>query len=258
MLGVYRPLRAATLTRRSTLIGRAMGPLANYADAHLNLGNAHHVARRPQEAIASYRRAIALKPELAAAHSSLARDLNAMGAFAKALLSAERAIKLEPSVAEAWLHAGAALRALGRLTEAEACLREAVARRPDFPRPCRRSPSSRSSDRASWTRSRCRAGRAGASEGRQRPARARRLFVPHRGHLGGNRGVATYGRARSKVRRGLDGPPAGPTARSANSMMRSPATNGRLRSIPSRPRRGGAWSSPVVRMRTRASLSNSL
>ena len=114
------------------LIGRAMGALANFADAHLNLGNAHHVAGRRRDAIECYRRAVQLRPGFAAAHSSLGRELNLLGAHAEALSISQRAIALDPAMPEAWLHAGAALRGLGRLGEAEASLREALARRPDF------------------------------------------------------------------------------------------------------------------------------
>lgn len=57
------------------LIGKALRQNPNFANAHLNLGNALREVRRREEAADSYRRAIALTPGSALAYSNLGRVL---------------------------------------------------------------------------------------------------------------------------------------------------------------------------------------
>lgn len=101
MLGVIATSRGDA-DRAIDLIGRAMGPLVNYADAHLNLGNAHRIAGRRREAIGCYRRAIALKPELAAAYSVWRASLMVSAPLPKRC----RALSAQSSLSPAWPRRG--------------------------------------------------------------------------------------------------------------------------------------------------------
>ena len=56
---------------------------------------------RPEEALASYDRAIALKPDFAAAHNHRGNALRDLKRFAEALASYDKAIALKPDDAEA-------------------------------------------------------------------------------------------------------------------------------------------------------------
>ncbi len=100
---------------------------ADIAEVHMNLGNAYLAAERRADAEASYRRAIALDPRLAAAHCNLGKILIDRGEFVAALAECRSALTLDKTLAEAYVNAAAALRALGGLTEAESELSRACA-----------------------------------------------------------------------------------------------------------------------------------
>ncbi|MBV9812270.1 MAG: sulfotransferase, partial [Acetobacteraceae bacterium] len=86
---------------------------------------------RRAEAIESYRRAIALRPDFAAAHSNLALVLNDTGDHAAALEHCDRALRLAPMLVEGHMNRAHALRALDRLADAKAALCEALRHQPD-------------------------------------------------------------------------------------------------------------------------------
>jgi tetratricopeptide (TPR) repeat protein len=113
------------------LITNALAIRPNLAQAHSNLGNALLSAGRTTEAVASYRRAIALEPHFAAAHNNLGRALTQQGDLAAALESCRRAVELDPRLADAHNNLGNALRGMGELERAEAALRQAVALAPE-------------------------------------------------------------------------------------------------------------------------------
>jgi len=106
---------------------------ADIAEVHMNLGNAYLAAERRADAEASYRRAIALDPRLAAAHCNLGKILIDRGEFVAALAECRSALTLDKTLAEAYVNAAAALRALGGLTEAESELSRALQIQPNRP-----------------------------------------------------------------------------------------------------------------------------
>ena len=65
--------------------------------AHNNLGVALFEAGRPEEAIAAFRRVIALRPGYADAHSNLGNALNDRGLGDEALVALGRAVQLAPN-----------------------------------------------------------------------------------------------------------------------------------------------------------------
>jgi tetratricopeptide (TPR) repeat protein len=109
------------------LISRSPG----FADAHLNLGAALQALGRLDEASASYRTAIELKPDAALAHCNLSTLLNSQGLFEEALESARRALELMPRHANAHLNFAGALAGLHRFAEAELAYRKALALEPE-------------------------------------------------------------------------------------------------------------------------------
>ena len=66
--------------------------------------------KRPAEALASYDKAIALKPDYAVAHNNRGNTLMDLKRPAEALASYDKAIALKPDVAEAHNNRGNALR----------------------------------------------------------------------------------------------------------------------------------------------------
>lgn len=71
-----------------------------------------------QEAANLYEKSVAMKPELAEAHSNLGYCRRNLGDYEGALVSYERALKLKPDFAEALEYRGVALLSMGRREEA--------------------------------------------------------------------------------------------------------------------------------------------
>jgi tetratricopeptide (TPR) repeat protein len=113
------------------LIELALPELPELPDIHLNYGNALREGGRLMEAVASYRRALALKTDYGMAHNNLAAALNQQEQFAEGLTSSERAIALIPEFFGAHVNYADALTGLGWFAEAEEPLRRALDLAPD-------------------------------------------------------------------------------------------------------------------------------
>ena len=111
---------------------KAIALKPDVAAAHNNRGNALRDLKRPAEALASYDKAIALKPDYAEAHNNRGNALMDLKRPAEALASYDRAIALKPDYAEAHNNRGNALRDLKRLAEALASYDKAIALKPDY------------------------------------------------------------------------------------------------------------------------------
>lgn len=156
---VGRPADAVSLIRK------AIG-IAPTAVMHCNLANALAHLDRFDEAIAGYRRAIALQPRFDLAHQNLARMLHALGRFDDAettyraalescphvadlhfglgnvlrdtksydaaLHEYREALRIAPGHAESWTNIGSTLMDMGRLDEAVAAYRSALGIRPNY------------------------------------------------------------------------------------------------------------------------------
>jgi protein O-GlcNAc transferase len=103
--------------------------LANY---HNNLAYSLHEQGRLDEAVASLRQAIRLKPDFASAHNNLGNALHEQGRLDEAVACLRQAIRLQPDFAEAHKNLGAVLRDLGNLDEAVVCYQEALRFKPAF------------------------------------------------------------------------------------------------------------------------------
>ncbi|MGH8048363.1 MAG: tetratricopeptide repeat protein, partial [Chthoniobacterales bacterium] len=101
--------------------------------ARNNLGTVLLYKGHPDEAIASYDSAIALKPDYAEAHYNAGIALSQKGDTSAAIGHFRKALELQPVYPGAELNLGTALARAGRLDEAMASFREALAQKPDYP-----------------------------------------------------------------------------------------------------------------------------
>ena len=120
-------LKEAELSFRKAI---ALKP--DLAEAHSNLGNVLRNLGKLKEAELSLRKAIALKPDFAEAHSNLGNVFNGISRFKEAELSFRKAISLKPDFADAHSNLGNVLRNLGQLEEAELSLRKAIKFNPNL------------------------------------------------------------------------------------------------------------------------------
>jgi protein O-GlcNAc transferase len=102
------------------------------ARSHVILGRAWHALGRNDDALLSFDRAIALAPELAAAHANRADVLSKIGRNAEALDSYDRALALAPDSVADWMNRAVALIALNRHDEAVISFDRGFALDPDF------------------------------------------------------------------------------------------------------------------------------
>jgi protein O-GlcNAc transferase len=87
---------------------------------------------RTDDGIALIEQAIAINPEVAAAHNDLGNALAGGGHLGEALESYDRALALQPDFADAHLNRGNALVGLGRMDEALASYDRAIALQPTY------------------------------------------------------------------------------------------------------------------------------
>ena len=102
-------------------------------DAHLTLGNWLVRLKRPEEAIAAFKQALALKPDDDIALGNLAHILRARGRTQDALEALEvfhTALRVNPSNPQSWYQLATLYLDLGRKGEAEATFREALTANP--------------------------------------------------------------------------------------------------------------------------------
>jgi tetratricopeptide (TPR) repeat protein len=103
------------------------------AGAHTDLGSALLAVGREHDALACFERAVALDPNLAAAHYNRAMLLARMGDHERALQSYDRALALQPQHPALHTNRGNTLKELGRLPEAIQSYSMALAIEPRSP-----------------------------------------------------------------------------------------------------------------------------
>ncbi|MBR8186087.1 tetratricopeptide repeat protein [Burkholderia ambifaria] len=97
-----------------------------------NFGNMLRECGRLDDAIAHYRRAVALRPDYPEAHNNLGNALRDARDPAEAMQSCSRAIELRPGYAEAYNNLGNVLQDLGELDAAAASYGKAIAFHPAY------------------------------------------------------------------------------------------------------------------------------
>ncbi|AOK03257.1 tetratricopeptide repeat protein [Burkholderia sp. AU28942] len=125
MLRAHGRLDDATAAYR-----RAVALAPDYAEAHSNLGNALRDAGDADAAMLSCAHALALRPDYAPAFNNLGNALQDKGELDAAARAYEKAIALDPGYAQACFNRGNVLRAQRRLDDAIACYRRAIALQP--------------------------------------------------------------------------------------------------------------------------------
>jgi uncharacterized protein (TIGR02466 family) len=101
------------------------------AEIHFNLGSVYSNLGRLDEAISCYRKAVALKPNLAVAWFNLGIALQQQGKLEEAVAAYRRAIAAEPGFYEAYGNLGTVLQRQGKLVDAVACYLKGLAIHPD-------------------------------------------------------------------------------------------------------------------------------
>jgi protein O-GlcNAc transferase len=91
-------------------------------------------SKTPEEALASYDRVLAIKPDFARAHYSRGNALCELNRHEEAVASYDRVLAIEPDFARALNNRGVALLELGRYAEAVASYDRALTIKPDFTR----------------------------------------------------------------------------------------------------------------------------
>ncbi len=104
----------------------------NSAEAYSNHGNMLKESGRLDEAVESYRQAIALKPDFAEAYGDLGNVYKEQGKLDKAIASYQQALALNPDYAKACVNLGVVLHEGGLLDEAAAHYRRALAIQSDY------------------------------------------------------------------------------------------------------------------------------
>ena len=111
---------------------RALTLRPDYAEALSNRGNALSELKRFEEALASYDRALTLRPDYAEALSNRGNALKELRRFDEALASYDRALTLRPDYAEALYNRGISLHELRRFDEALASYDRALMLQPNY------------------------------------------------------------------------------------------------------------------------------
>ena len=111
---------------------RALQVRPNSAEALSNRGTTLKELKRFEEALASYDRALTLRPDFAEALFNRGNILHELKRFDEALASYDRALKVRPNHAEAYTNRGLTLHELKRFDEALASYDRALQLRPDY------------------------------------------------------------------------------------------------------------------------------
>ena len=110
---------------------KAIALRPDYAEAHSNLGAALDRLGRPDEAVASLREALRLKPDYPEALASLGDTLSRLGRLEEAIAAYRHLLALDPDAADIHRRLGIALAGNKQYDEAVASYRRAIALRPE-------------------------------------------------------------------------------------------------------------------------------
>ncbi|NET58802.1 MAG: serine protease [Symploca sp. SIO2E6] len=126
------PIWAMALTIFVTLCGLVLAAMKFAFSFWLNRGNALKELGKYQDAIASFDKAIKIKPDDADAWHHRGNALKELGKYQDAIAYFDKAIKIKPDYADAWHHRGIALEELGKYQDAIASFDKAIEIKPDY------------------------------------------------------------------------------------------------------------------------------
>ncbi|CAN5404496.1 tetratricopeptide repeat protein [soil metagenome] len=96
-------------------------------DHAFQLATAHHKALDLSQAVEAYRRAISLRPGVAAVHNNMGSALRLLGRVDEAIVAYLAALKLSPDAVQIWSNLGNAYKEVERIDEAIVAYRQAIA-----------------------------------------------------------------------------------------------------------------------------------
>jgi tetratricopeptide (TPR) repeat protein len=111
---------------------KALSLKPDNAEAYNNMGAALKDQGKLEEAIASYNKALSLKPDNAEAYNNMGNALKDQSKLDEAIASYNKALSLKPDYAEAYNNMGNALQEQGKLDEAIAAYNKALSLKPDY------------------------------------------------------------------------------------------------------------------------------
>lgn len=128
----FQAHQAGQLEEAVAAYRRALAVHAAFPEALNNLGIALKALGRLEEAIAAYRDAIGMRPDIAEIWNNLGDALHLAGERDAAIAHYRRALGLRPEYGTAWRNLGDALSERGERAEAEECFRRAVVHAPQL------------------------------------------------------------------------------------------------------------------------------
>ena len=111
---------------------KAIAIKPDWAEAYANIGSARSQQGNLDAAITYYQKAVELKPELEVLHSNLANSFLQQGKYESAITSYQTALKIKPDWADVHANLGNAFSMLGKLEEAQASYQEALVFKPNW------------------------------------------------------------------------------------------------------------------------------
>ncbi len=111
---------------------KAIAIKPDWAEAYANIGSARSQQGNLDAAITYYQKAVELKPELEVLHSNLANSFLQQGKYESAITSYQSALKIKPDWADVHANLGNAFSMLGKLEEAQASYQEALVFKPNW------------------------------------------------------------------------------------------------------------------------------
>ena len=111
---------------------RVLAVKPDSADAYYNIGKVLKQQGKLEEAILAYNNALAIKPDYAAAYYNIGNALTEQGKLEKAILAYNNALAIKPDYAAAYYNMGNALTKQGKLEEALASYKKALSLKADY------------------------------------------------------------------------------------------------------------------------------
>ncbi|MDB0018269.1 tetratricopeptide repeat protein [Planktomarina temperata] len=111
---------------------KALAIKPDFAAAYSNMGVALKDQGKLEEAIEAYNKALAIKPDYAEAHSNIGVTLQEQGKLEEAIEAYHKALVIKPDYAEAYNNMGVTLQEQGKLEEAIEAYNKALAIKPDY------------------------------------------------------------------------------------------------------------------------------
>ena len=111
---------------------KALAIKPDNAEAYYNMGNSLNKLGKLAEAIGDYNKALAIKPDYAEAYYNMGIALKQQGKLGEAIVAYNKALASKPDHAEAYSNMGNALQDQGKLEEAIEAYNNALALKPDY------------------------------------------------------------------------------------------------------------------------------